>query len=66
MGKPKELFLIWEEDTDLDNLGYYNQFNTLEDAVSSSPGMEIFKATVESIGCYELVTKLVKTKKGNK
>ena len=59
MGRPNELFLVWQDD---ENDGqYYNQYTSLTDAVSQEgSGAEIFKASLESLGSFKLVTKVVK------
>lgn len=62
MERQKELYLVWQDGVDEQ---FYNQYFTLTDAVSDSEsGTEIFKADLKSLGSFELVTKVVKTKKG--
>ena len=65
MSKPNELYLVW---VGAEDEQYYNQYFTLEDAVRDNDSdTEIFKAEVESLGYFEVVTKLVsKKKKGKK
>ena len=61
---PKDLYLVWQGAEDEQ---FYNQYTSLVDAVSSEEkGALIFKANLESLGSFELITKLVKNKKRKK
>ena len=68
----KELYLTWvKNEEDGSGGGYYNQYFSLIDAVSSEDeNTEIFKANLKSLGQFKLVvTKKatpVKSKKGKK
>lgn len=67
MDMPKELFLVWTSEVDCDGCGYFEQYFSLAEAVENNEeGTEIFKATVTSIGCFKLLTKVVKAKKRKK
>ena len=61
MKRQKELF--WQGGADEQ---FYNQYESLVDAVSSEEGNEIFEAKLTSLGSYRLVTKMVKEKKSKK
>lgn len=54
-------------DQEADDSPYYEQYDTLEDAVERSDEfivpLEIFKADLKSIGFYKTKTSIVKTKK---
>lgn len=64
MPRAKELFLVWMDGEDEQ---FYNQYFSLTDAVASEgSGVEVFKADLTSLGSFELVTKLKKTKKSKK
>lgn len=67
MEQEKEVYLVWQDGVDEQ---FYNQYFSLEDAVSSeSKDAEIFRADLVSLGSFELkVTKKLvkKTKKGKK
>ena len=64
MARAKELFLVWMNG---DDEQYYNQYFSLTDAVASEgSNAEIFKADLTSLGSFELVTKLKKTKQKKK
>lgn len=63
--RPNELYLVWQDEGDVQ---FYNQYFSLEDAVAGEgESAEIFRANIEYMGQYKLVTKLVKkSKKGKK
>jgi len=64
MARPKELFVVWQDGEDEQ---FYNQYlSLLEAAKEEGPEAEIFKASLESVGSYDLVTKLVRPKKAAK
>lgn len=51
MKKPKVLYLVWESDGDI---GYFNQFETLVDAVSDGgEGCEVYRAPVKYLGQFK-------------
>lgn len=59
--RPAKLFLVWMDGEDEQ---YYNQYSSLEDAVSSEgDGVEVFTATPVSLGKFERSVKIVKSKK---
>jgi hypothetical protein len=65
MGRPKTMYMVW---MDGDDEQYFNQYWTLEDAVSENPNEEILEASFKSLGQFKLQVKKVlkKIKKTNK
>lgn len=61
--RPIELYLVWQDGEDEQ---FYNQYFSLRDAVASEEDAEIFKANLEPMGQYRLVTKLIRKPKKEK
>lgn len=60
MENPKKMYLVWMDGVDEQ---YYNQYFTLEDAVSGhSDGVEVFIADIKFLGNFERSFKIVKSK----
>ena len=60
MERPKELFLVWQDD---ESEQFYNQYETLREAVAAEvKGAEVFKAQLSSLGSFEVKTKVIKRK----
>lgn len=61
MDQPKKLYLVWKDGEDEQ---YYNQYFSLEDAVSEEgDGVEVLQAKLTPIGAYKRSVRIVKTKK---
>lgn len=64
MGVPKTMYVVWMDGEDEQ---YFNQYNSLEDAVSENPNEEVFEAKLKSLGRFELfVKKVIKKSKKTK
>ena len=64
MSKGEKIYLVWQDGEDEN---YYNQYESLEDAVSSEEEpVEVFEADLKSLGQFRMQTKVVKIPKGNK
>jgi hypothetical protein len=61
--KPSKLFLVWNEENvagDPDG-AYFEQYNTLEDAVASSEDpVEVYLAEIKPLGRHKTETRVVK------
>ncbi len=61
MIKGEKLYLVWQDGEDEQ---YYEQYESLEDAVTSrDEPVQVYEATVKSIGAYEVLPTKIKLKK---
>ncbi len=64
----EKIYLVWvpevlDDDAGTVEGGYYNQFDTLEDAVEEANGEEVFEAAPKSLGYAKVETKITFTKR---
>lgn len=60
MKAPSKQYSVWvEEDEDC---GYFNNYDSKEDAAKFHPGEEVFETTYKSIGYNNITTKITFTK----
>ena len=62
MSRPKTMYMVWMDGVDEQ---YFNQYSSLEDAISENPHDEIFEANFKSLGRFELFVKKVEEKQEN-
>lgn len=63
---PTKQYMVWMAPEDENDCGYFEQFNTIADAVDSHGDVEIYKADIKPIGKYKSQTKIVKIAKRKK
>lgn len=56
--KPKKLYLVWNDD---DEYQYFEQFDSLEDAVRESK-TEVFIASIRRLGVFQKRNKVIRVK----
>lgn len=67
MNKPTKLYLVWEEDDSMSAGGYFNQYDTLTEAVQAYRGQaEIYVANIKRLGQFKMQTKCVRVKSRKK
>lgn len=61
---PKKLYLVWVLDEPTHECEYYNQYETLEDAVSAEgDNCKVYVANIKYLGTYKKSVKIIKSKK---
>lgn len=61
--RPTKLYLVWESDLESPDGGYFNQYETLHDAVQSTGGLvEVFIASIKRLGTFRMSTNAVRVK----
>lgn len=64
MKKGAIIYLVWVQEADG---GFWNQYESVEDAVSDQgEGTEVYSCVPQFLGCYERKVLLIKSKKKNK
>lgn len=68
MKKGEKIYLVYDSDDDSDDNGYYNQYDTLKDAVRDNEDKDIFEISLKSLGTFNLKVeeKLIKKKKARR
>lgn len=61
--RSKRIYLVWTLE---DDYGYYEQYDTLEDAVKEHEREEIFIATPKLLGKFQSKVKMVRVRKRKK
>ena len=56
--KPKKLYLVWNDD---DEYQYFEQFDSLEDAVNESK-TEVYVASIRRLGVFQKRNKVIRVK----
>jgi hypothetical protein len=63
----KVIFLVYQEDSTDSGEGWFNQYETLDDAVRSEPQpVEVIEATLKPLGPFISVATVKKAKRGKK
>lgn len=64
MKKEAKVYLVWQEDPNDETTRYWNQYATLEDAVSENgDGCEVYLAEPKFIGRFKSKAEIVKIKR---
>lgn len=66
---PKNIYLIWNVLKDDEGGGYFEQFNTLKEAVEDrgkNGPVDVYEADITFLGTYKIENKVTKVNKGKK
>jgi len=67
VNKPTKIYLVWEDDNAFEVGGYFNQYDTLTQAVQAYGGQaEVYVADVKRLGQFKMQTKCVRVKSRKK